>query len=570
MEERLYMDHLRSLWEKNWPKGIPRAPRYPFGEILLTDYLKKWAMQKGNAPSVIYYGHQLTWKQLDDLSDKFAAYLSNKGFKKGDKFSVFLPNCPQFYIAFYGILKLGCVHVPVSPMLQEAELMHELNDADATGILTLDLMYPLVQKVKEKTNLQHIMITRLHDFVKEEPTMPLPAFFQMPAQECPGADDMMVILAEQKTNYPHVEVSLDDLAALNYTGGTTGIPKGCEHTQRDMLYTAAKIYTFTFAMQPEEDHVFLCYPPIFWIGGEDIGILLPILAGVPVVLLLRWDPVAFMAGIQKYKVSITGGLTDNLVEVMNHPDVNKYDLRSLKTSLTTSFVMKFNLEMRDKWRKLTGTILRELAYGMTETHSYDTFTLGAQENDKDINTRPIFCGLPVGGTEIKVTDFITREVLPLGQEGEIAVKTPSLMKGYWKNPEETSRVINDGWIFTGDIGMIDEDGYLHMLGRTKEMLKVKGMSVFPSEIEALLGKNPAIEGSGVIGKTDKQKGQIPVAFIKLKQDFKNKETENTITEWCKQNMATYKVPIIKIVDVLPLTPTGKVQKQELYKLLDDM
>jgi acyl-CoA synthetase (AMP-forming)/AMP-acid ligase II len=230
--------------------------------------------------------------------------------------------------------------------------------------------------------------------------------------------------------------------------------------------------------------------------------------------------------------------------------------------------MKLNLEMRAKWMELTGTVLRELSYGMTETNSSDTFTLGAQKNDMDINIRPIFCGLPVGGTEIKVTDFDTREVLPLGEEGEIALKSPSLMKGYWKKPEETNLVIQNGWIFTGDIGMLDEDGYLHVLGRTKEMLKVKGMSVFPLEVESLLGQNPAIEGSGVIGIPDDKKGQMPVAFIKLRDSYDGKETEDTILAWCKKKMATYKVPRIKIVKELPLTSTGKVKKDELYKLLD--
>lgn len=569
MDETKYMEHLRMLWNKNWPNDVPKQPYYPLGETLLTDYLKHWVKQKGDKPCVIYYGYELSWKMLDVLSDKFASFLADKGFKKGDKIAVFLPNCPQFYIAFYGILKLGCIHVPVSPMCQEAELQHELNDADAVFILTLDLMYQLVQNVKDKTSLREVMVTRLSDFLSEEPTLPLPAFFQMPAQECPDAVIMMDMLADQHQKYPQFEISLDDVAALNYTGGTTGIPKGCEHTQRDMLYTGAKIATFTTGIRLGEDDVFICYPPIFWIGGEDLGILMSMVAGIPVVLLLRWDPVAFLAGIEKYKVTVGGGMTDNMVEAMNHPDAKKYDLSSLKVALVTSFVMKFNLEMRNRWRDLTGTVLRELAYGMTETHSFDTFTLGAQNNDKDINTRPIFCGLPVGGTEIKVTDFKTRKILPLGQEGEIAVKSPSLMKGYWKNPEETSRVIQNGWIFTGDIGMIDEEGYIHMLGRTKEMLKVKGMSVFPSEIEAFLGQNPAIQGSGVIGKQDAKKGQMPVAFIKLKESFVGKETEDTILAWCKQKMATYKVPIIKIVKELPLTATGKVKKEELFKLLDN-
>ncbi|MBW2085732.1 MAG: AMP-binding protein, partial [Deltaproteobacteria bacterium] len=234
----------------------------------------------------------------------------------------------------------------------------------------------------------------------------------------------------------------------------------------------------------------------------------------------------------------------------------------------SSFVKKLTVKYRWQWKELTGATLRESSYGMTETHTVDTFTGGMQTDDMDLKSQPVFCGLPMPGTQFKIIDFETGELVPLGKEGEIVIRTPSLMKSYWNKPEETKKALRQGWLYTGDIGMLDEEGYLHFLGRRKEMLKMKGMSIFPSEIETLLGQHPAIAGSGVIGKPDPEKGQVPVAFIKLSADYQGKITEEELTNWCRNNMATYKVPIIKIVEDLPLTATGKVKKEELKKELD--
>jgi acyl-CoA synthetase (AMP-forming)/AMP-acid ligase II len=207
----------------------------------------------------------------------------------------------------------------------------------------------------------------------------------------------------------------------------------------------------------------------------------------------------------------------------------------------------------------------EAAWGMTETHTCDTFTTGQQADDFDLKSQPIFVGLPVPGTEFKITSFETDELLPLGAEGEIVVRSPSLLKSYWNKPEATAASLRDGWFHTGDIGLLDDAGFLHFLGRRKEMLKVNGMSVFPAEIEALLGQHPAVAGSGVIGRADEARGQAPVAFVLAKEGAGL--TEAALAAWCRQNMATYKVPAIHIVDQLPMTATGKVKKEELARLL---
>jgi len=562
MDQQAYLKQVENLWEKSWPEGFPRTPKYPFGEILMTDYLRKRAQEAPDKACVIYYGAEMTFSQLDTYSDRFAAYLAGQGLKKGDRVAVLMPNCPQFLIAFYGILKLGCIHLPVNPLFKEPEFVYEMQDAEPRAIVALDLLYGLVAATRERTSLEVILSTSLTDWIPETPTYSIPDLALMPRQECPGSLDFMTVLNEETRPCPQVTVSLDDVAALNYTGGTTGMPKGCEHTQGDMLYTAAAGATFAMG-QPTKADLFLTYLPVFWIAGEDAGVLMPVLSGVTEILLVRWDAKAVLEAIDKYRATITYGLVDNIVELMEHPDLASYDLTSLRETLVSSFVKKLNKGYRDQWRQLTGSVLRESSYGMTETHTLDTFTAGLQTDDLDLASRPVFVGLPMPGTRVMIADFTTGQPQPLNEEGEIVIQTPSLMKAYWKKPDETARQLIDGWLHTGDIGMIDDRGFLTYLGRSKEMLKVKGMSVFPSEVETLLGQHPAIAGSAVLGRQDEKKGEVPVAFIQLNPDRTEQIDASELAAWCRENMAAYKVPEIRIVDQLPLTATGKVQKEQL-------
>ena len=368
-------------------------------------------------------------------------------------------------------------------------------------------------------------------------------------------------------------VDLDALAALNYTGGTTGLPKGCMHTQRDMLYTAAASYALTGGVDAARlaegsDDVMLNFLPMFWIAGENLGLIYPIFSGATVVLLARWDPVAVMAAIERYRVNRTFVVVDNAVELMNHPDCGRYDLRSLQHTRAASFIRKITPDIRQRWHALTGSVIAEGAWGMTETHTSDTFTTGMLHDDMDLRGRPVFVGLPVPGTRIKICDFDTGAVLPIGAEGEIVVSTPSLFKGYWGRPDVDAEVFRDGWFRTGDIGAYDEAGYLHFLGRRKEMLKVRGMSVFPSELEVLLSRHPAVLGSAVVGRPDPDKGQVPVAFIRLRPEHADGTSADALHAWCREQMAVYKVPEIRILPEFPLTATGKVRKVELQALLD--
>ena len=563
-DEESYLAHVRVLQSELWPSGVPREPVFPLGRKPLTEYLRDWAGRQPDKPAVLFYGRATTYGELDRLSDRFAAMLARLGARKGDRVAVFLPNCPQFYICFFGILKAGCVHVPVNPMFTRPELTYELNDTGARIVVAHDQLAHLVGEVRAECGVEHVIVTSFLDALPDEPEGPLPAALTTSRVAVPNSIDMMGALTQEIGAPPVVDVSLDDIAALNYTGGTTGMPKGCVHTQFDMLFTGAVMGSIS--MSVTRDDVIINFWPIFWMAGEDVGIILPIVTGATCVLLARWDPAAFMSAVERDRATISNMVVDNAVEVMNHPDAGKYDLSSLREVLVASFVKKLNPAFREGWRKLTGTVLREAAWGMTETHSYDAFNRGWQDDDRDLKQRQIFCGIPVPQTDFKIMEFDSNKIMPLGVEGELCVRTPSLLKGYWNMPDATGEGLVDGWLRTGDIGMISEIGTIHFLGRRKEMLKVKGMSVFPSEIESVLGQHAAVTGSGVIGRVDGARGQVPVAFVTVLPERRAEMTEAALEAFCRERLAVYKIPEIRIVESLPMTATGKVKKEELAKL----
>jgi long-chain acyl-CoA synthetase len=564
-DETSYLAHVRNIQGQSWPPGVPRKPVYPLGERPITEYLREWARRTPTKAAINFYGRETSYAELDRLSDRFAALIKRLGATKGDRIAVFLPNCPQFIFCFFGILKAGCVHVPVNPMFTEPELAYELNDTEAHIIVVHDQLLPVLQAVKEQSSIVHILQTSLLDVLPAKPEIAFPANLTAERRLVPGAVDLIQALADISEPPPDVTIDLDEAAALNYTGGTTGMPKGCVHTQRDMLFTGAVMSSISASVT--SDDVVLNFWPIFWIAGEDVGILLPVVTGATCILLARWDPVACMRAVERYRVTTAMMVVDNAVEIMEHPQARTHDLSSLRNVLVASFVKKLNLSFREGWKALTGSTLREAAWGMTETHSFDTFTRGFQNDSYDLGAQQIFCGLPVPDTDFKIMEFSGDKLLPLGVEGELCVRTPSLLASYWNKPSATAEGLENGWLRTGDIGMIGPNGHIHFLGRRKEMLKVKGMSVFPAEIEAVLGQHPAVTGSGVVGRPDDVRGQSPVAFVTLHPQFTDSISAEDILTFCRERLAVYKIPEIRIAEALPMTATGKVRKEELLKQL---
>jgi fatty-acyl-CoA synthase/long-chain acyl-CoA synthetase len=543
-----YVTRLRERQRLRWPRGIARELRYPHGEIPITGYLRRWAALQPDKPALIFDNGTLDYRTLDDLSGRFARALGAMGVGLGDRVATMLPNCPQFVISFYAVLRLGAVFVPVSPMLKAMELEHELKDCGARVLLMADDLAPLLESVRALGEPVEVLTTRPGDFGPGPAAAGRTDFWRLLQQSAPSTID---------------EGALDAAAALNYTGGTTGLPKGCIHTQRHMIYTAAA--TCSVGLDFGQGDISLCFYPVFWIAGEDLACIFPIFAGATGVVLSRWDPLAFVRAVERHKVSHASLLVDNVVAILDHPQAADFDLRSLRTVRVSSFVRKLNREIRERWRALTGSTLVEATWGMTETHTCDTFTRGMQDDDMDLRSRPVFVGFPQPGTDIKICDFDTGAVVADDVEGEICIRSPSVMTGYWNAPEATAQVLKDGWLRSGDIGLLDSQGYLHYLGRRKEMLKVNGMSVFPAELEVLFGQHPAICASAVLGRPDEEKGERPVAFVQLFPGAE--ETAESLRAWCRDRIASYKLPEFRILDALPMTATGKVRKEDLRALL---
>jgi acyl-CoA synthetase (AMP-forming)/AMP-acid ligase II len=431
----------------------------------------------------------------------------------------------------------------VNPWFKEFEAAYQLNDSGATSIVAGASAAELLRRV--------IGGSPLEDIVLVGGDGPLPDGW------CTWEDAAVPGSAPAACDP-------DAVAVLNYTGGTTGLPKGCEHTQRDMVYTAE---TATAAQGIDgTDEVSLVYISVFWIAGEDYGIVMPVYTGTTTVLLTRWNVEAALDAIETHRVTSCLGTVDNFVELLDVLERSPRDVSSLRTPLTMSFVTRLTPAIRARWASLArgAGVIREAGFGMTETHAVDTATRGFQDGDEDLLSRPVFCGRTVPGTEMRVVDFATGEPVAPGGEGELVIRSPSLFKRYWNRPEESRVALRDGWFHTGDIAMIDERGLVHLLGRRKEMIKVNGMSVYPAEIEVVLVAHPDVVGCGVVRVPNAERGELPVAFVQLSREGADAVD---LLAWCAERLVSYKLPEIRVVDALPLTTAGKIRKDALLAML---
>ncbi|MGY1848489.1 AMP-binding protein [Blastococcus sp. SYSU DS1021] len=541
MDIESYLEDLRARQESLRPPDTPSSVVYPLGEISLPEHVAHWAATAPDRVAVSFQGRDITYSELDDLNRRAAGWLQTAGVRPGDRVGVFLPNSPEFIVTFLAVLRLGAVHVPINPMFQPGELAYEVNDSGARILVTAAPLLDVVERTRDELPVERVIV------VGDGGTTTLPVT---------GWPD---VVAHER--YDGCATDLDTVAALNYTGGTTGLPKGCIHTQRHMIYTAATGAGAT-GLKADDGFVGVCFLPIFWIAGEDLGILIPIVLGGTVVLMQRWDASAVLDSIDRYRATFMVGTVENYLELMDHPDLPRRDLTSLRHVQAVSFVRKLTPEVRERWSKEVGSgVLREAAYGMTETNTLDTSPYGFQDGDQDLRAEPVFCGLPVPGTDIAVVSFETGEPMPVGEVGEIVVRSPSVTTGYWNNPAATATQLVDGWLHTGDSGRIDHMGCLHYLGRRKEMIKVKGMSVFPAEVEVLLGRHPDVDTVAVVPAEDPERGQRPVAFVRTVPG--SSLDAEALQEWARGQMSGYKVPLVRVVDTFPMTETGKIKKNLL-------
>ena len=544
-------------WLKIWPEDIPQSIQYP--NIPLFEFLDRTSKIYGNYTAIVYLGREITYKELKTFSNRFAAGLHKLGVRKGDVVALFLPNIPQFVIAYYGALKVGATITAVNPLYKEREVEYQLSNSEAETIVCLDLLYPIVKKVWRKTKLKRAIITNLKEYMPSFKAFLGSLLGKIPSQKIERRPDIYFFkeLIEQNPPKPP-EVRIDpeeDLAVLQYTGGTTGIPKGAMLTHLNLVSNAIMCAEWLRGKKGEE--TFLTVLPLFHIYGMTTAMNAPIYLAGKMIMLPRFNPDEVLKTIEKYQVTVFCGAPTMYALLIDHPNVSKYDLSSIKFCISGAAPLP--PEVQKKFMELTGGVLVE-GYGLTET-SPVTHCNPLDATMKTVKIGSI--GIPWPDTEAKIVDVETgKKELPPGEVGELIVKGPQVMKGYWKMPEETAEVLRNGWLYTGDIGKMDEDGYFYITDRKKDLIKYKGYSVYPRELEDVLYEHPAVKLCAVVGKPDPVAGEIPKAFIVLKEG--KKATAEEIMSFVRERVAPYKaIREVEFRNKLPMTMVGKVLRRVL-------
>jgi long-chain acyl-CoA synthetase len=534
-------------WFSSWPEDVPRNLEYP--KLSLHGILEKTAKEHPEKVAIAYFEGEITYAELDSLSDRFAAALAALGVKKGDRVAVFLPNIPQFVIAYFGILKAGAVLTAISPLNKEREVAYQLNDSQAEAIVALDTLYPIVEKVWRKTKLKHAVVTSLVEYASKNPA----------ASKTPRASNVHFFpdLMKEPAKPPNVDVNArEDLAALQYTGGTTGTAKGAMLTHMNLVSNAL---AFAAWIKGAAEDTFLTALPLFHIYGMTTNMNVPVSLAAKMVLLPRFEPAAALEIIQRHRVTVFCGVPTMYSVLLANPELGNFDLTSIRVCISGASPLP--PQVQKKFMQVTGGFLAE-GYGLTEASP----VTHCNPVDKTMHTvRVGSIGLPLPDTEARIVDVETgTKTLAPAETGELAVKGPQVMLGYWRDPEETSLVLRGGWLLTGDIARMDSDGYFYITDRKKDLIKYKDYSVYPREVEDVLYEHPAVKLCAVIGKPAPVVGEIPKAFIVLKDG--TQATEAEILDFVKEKVAPYKVVReVEFRQQLPISGAGKVLRRALQE-----
>jgi long-chain acyl-CoA synthetase len=527
----------------------------PEPSLPLPEVVRAHARNTPDKPALIWYGRAITYRELDELSDRCATVLSRLGVNEGEPVALFMQNCPQYVIAHLGIQKLGAVVSPCSPLFKSVELAYQLGDLGARVIIAADNLHSVIESARGETALEQVALIHYQDYLPEQPTYSVPEEIRYARNMPAGTVDLLSAIHSETGQPPHRTLGLDQLALLVYTSGTTGRPKGAMLSFGNIVFKTASAVAFG-GVQSEDIH--LAVPPLYHISGMLFGLNIPLYSGATTVLHYRFDPVATLESIERHKVTYWKGIAPMLVSVMDAPGPSRFDLSSLKVTTASSFGIRMSEELSRRWHEFTGgCYASEAGYGLSETHTIDVMM-------PPDAVRWGTNGRLVPGVECRIVNPTTGQDLLSGEQGEILLRSPGNFSGYWKQPEKTAETLRDGWVHTGDIGKVDEDGYLTLLGRIKEMIKVSGYSVFPEDVEAILLRHPKIDQAVVLGVPDPKKGEVIKAVIVPKPEHANNITPDELVEWSRENMSAYKVPrYVEFRDSLPKTASGKVMRRLL-------
>jgi len=549
--------YLAKPWYKLWPKRVPKTFAVP--DISCADAFMESARLFPKKTALVYFDNKFTYSELETLTSKFAAVLESFDVGKGDRVILYMQNIPAYIIAEYGCWKKGAVIVPVNPMLKEREIEYLISDCSPKLIICEEYLYSKVKNVLKKASPVGKVITTspLDWYFFEGET---PAFLQnIEKVRHDDTFDFKELLDKSTITYKPETVKGEDLAAISYTSGTTGIPKGALTTHSNHIANALNNSLWYSVASAD---VFFGFVPWFHITGANMQTVLPFFVGGTLVTGYRFEPALALRQIEKYKITHSVGPITMYIALLNHPDFKKYDLSSLVTPISGGAPVPEAVVK--KWEEEAGSYIYNVM-GLTESTAPLIFVPSGRRAPVDPDTGALSIGIPLPNTEFMVVDAENgQEIVPLGETGEMVVKGPQIIKGYWNKPEETKETFVEGWFYTGDIVKMDEDGWVYLVDRKKDMIIASGFKVWPREVEDVLYKHPATKEAVVVGVADPYRGESPKAFISLKDEYKGKVTAEEFIDFCKQNMAAYKYPRqVEFLDEIPKTATGKALRRLL-------
>ena len=531
-------------WLDHYDYWVPKHINYP--RRSLYEILRLTAVKTPENVATAFQGAHLAYAQIKEQTDKLATAFVRLGVKQGDRVGIMLPNCPQYFITTFAILRLGAIVVNINPLYTPREVAVVAADSGMRLLITLDLLAPIVFAAREQTPLEKVIITSITEYS--------PAATPPTALE--GAERFADLLASvTEPELPHVNVHPEDVAVLQYTGGTTGVPKGAMLTHYNIFANVIQVSQWGNYELRAFEETFLLVIPFFHIYGFTVGMLAGTWIGARQVLLPKYDVEAVLKAIRDYRPTYFPAVPTIYISLLSHPQVKDSGIGKVRVFNCGSAPLP--VEVITQFERLTGGVSLNEGYGLSEaspaTHS--TASLARR--------KPGSIGLPFPDTEVKLVDLEagTREV-GVGEEGELCLAGPQVMKGYWNRADETAialRKDNLGrtWLYTGDVARMDEDGYFYIVQRKKDMIIVSGFNVYPTEVEGVLFKHPAVLEAGVIGIPDAYRGEAVKACVVLRNGMS--ATPEELIEHCKTQLAEFKVPQkIQIRESLPKTAVGKV------------
>ncbi len=533
-------------WLKFYEPGVLHHIQYP--DIPLYRILDNAVRDFPEREAIIFRGRKITYRQLGEEVANVASGLAQSGLKKGQRMAIMLPNCPQYISTYYAILKIGGIVVNVNPMYVERELEFQLKDAGVEIILALRDFYSRLKAIEEEVSMKTIILTDL-DETRGERTQQ-----KSGVTSAKGVYEYVELVEMGKRlPPPSVQVNPEEVALLQYTGGTTGLSKGAMLTHRNLVSDVLQCVSWNQDAVRGQERM-LAALPFFHVYGMTVAMNEAIELAATIILLPRFNVDDALEAINLYQPTRFPGVPTMYMAIMNHPQVNQYNISSIRVCSSGSAPMP--VEAQRRFEELTGAKISE-GYGLTEaspvTHA-NPF-LGKRKIGS--------IGLPRPDVDAKIVDLETgeKDLLP-GEEGELCIRGPQVMLGYWNRPEETSKTLRNGWLYTGDIARMDEEGYFYIVDRKKDMIICSGYNVYPREIEEVLYQHPKIQEACIVGVPDPYRGETVKAFVVLKEN--QQATAEEIIEYCQKNMAKYKVPTsVEFRQELPKSHVGKVLRKIL-------